>query len=142
MSDGPISQDGDYEPWFYCATCLSPSITHDESLDFDCCGVCGSTNIAESTFEAWEQKYERKYGHKYAEKSNDPRKHPIFKIPLDKLKMRLSNSPVCDTVIRELYRNFPRGLSRADSVILLFDKLIKDNRLDDLRMCLMKHLKI
>ena len=39
-------------------------------------------------------------------------------------------------IICQLYPNFPTHLDKAEAIILLFDNLIRDNRLDDLRLLL------
>lgn len=39
------------------------------------------------------------------------------------------------------YPTFPGGLGKLDSIILFFDKVIKDGRLDELRELLVKNLK-
>ena len=133
MSEQEKLNEYDAEPIFYCATCLSLKVKHEEAIDSDCCGECGSTNIAESTVEEWEKKYEKKYGHKYTEKTNDIRKSPIFQLSFSKLMAKVSDYPKWENIVREIYNCFPRGLSKSDSIVLFFDKLIKDNKLDRLR---------
>lgn len=138
MSEEEKLNDYDSEPIFYCATCLSLKITHEEAIDSDCCGDCGGTNIVESTVEEWEKKYEKKYGHKYAEKSNDIRKSPIFQLSFSQLMRKVSDCSMWEHIIKQVYNHFPRGLSKSDSIVLFFDRLIKDNKLDKLREILYK----
>jgi len=57
-------------------------------------------------------------------------------MPLKELKKRVFNGD-WKGIIRSIYPKFPGGLGRADSVILFFDKLIKDNKLDNLRFLLL-----
>lgn len=130
--------DYDSDSWFYCASCFSPNIRHEDAIDSDCCGSCGCTNIVESTIEEWEKLYMKRYGHKYAEKSNNIRNSPIFKLSISKLMTKVADSPKWKAIITEIYRYFPRGLSKADSVVLFFDKLLKDNKLDSLKELLYK----
>jgi hypothetical protein len=40
-----------------------------------------------------------------------------------------------------MYPRFPGGFGKADSIVLFFDKLAKDNKLDDLRVTMMKYIK-
>lgn len=130
--------DYDSEPWFYCAICLSPSIQHEDAIDSDCCKACGSTNIVESSFEEWERKYQKKYGKKYTEKSNDIKNSPIFQLSFSKLMKKVSDYPDWKGIISQIYNHFPKGLSKADSIVLFFDNLIKENKLDKLRELLYK----
>lgn len=129
--------DYNSDPVYYCKTCLSLSIKHDEFMDADYCKDCGSTNIAGPVdIEVWERLYEKKYGKKFAEDNGDIRKSPIFRLPLGKLMNKVADSPQCDYIIRQIYSHFPKGFSRADSVVMFFDRLVKDNMVDRLRTLL------
>ena len=138
MPEQGIHVDHDPEPVFYCATCLSLNVKYEESIDSDCCGECGSTDIRESSFEEWERRYEKKYGRKYVEKSQDIRNSPIFKLSFSKLMKKVSDCPKWETIIREIYKHFPGGISKADSIVMFFDHLVRDNKLDSLRELLYK----
>lgn len=62
------NQHSDYNkvPVFYCKKCLSLKIRNIPSMeDSDYCDECGSTDIAESSIEDWEELYKSKHGHKY-----------------------------------------------------------------------------
>ena len=131
----------DLEPVRFCARCYSLKIKYEEALDTDCCMECGCSDTETATIEEWESLFERRYGHKYVIKGNDPKKSPIFQLSISKLKERVFESPSWRAIIKTLYPRFPKKLSKAESIILLFDKLIRDNRLDDLRLLLMKYLK-
>lgn len=131
------NEDYDSEPVAYCANCLSLGIKHNKVLDMDICD-CGCTDIKECLPEEWEKLYENKYGKKYVERSNDPKDTYIFRLSLNELKDKVYDSPEWKEIIKELYPKFPKGLGKADSVILLFDQLIKDNRLNDLKMLLLE----
>ena len=138
------SQDNtnyDEEPVIYCSKCYSLKIKYEEAIDAECCMDCGCSDTSVSSIEEWEKLYEKRYGHKYVVKNTDPKKSYIFKLPINKLKDKVYNSPLWYVIIHSLYPKFPGGLDKADSIILLFDKLIKDNRLDDLRLVLLKHIK-
>lgn len=128
----------DSEPVVFCARCYSLKIKYEEAIDAECCMDCGCSDVREASIEEWEKLYEHRYGKKYVVRSNDPRKTPIFKMPLTKLKMYVYDHPSLDYIIHHLYPRFPKGLSKADSVILLFSSLIRDNRLDELRLLLIK----
>ena len=141
MEEKVIFDDYDSEPWYYCATCLSPNIQHEDSLDIDCCGSCGSADIACSTLEEWEKMYERRYGHKYTIKTEDPKKSFIYNLSPKELKKKIYESEKWREIIRGIYPTFPGGLSKADSVILFFDTLIKENKISDLKMLLLKMFK-
>lgn len=138
MSEHDKLNDYDSEPVLYCASCLSLKIKHEDQLDIDFCDDCGNTDLIESSLEDWEKKYEKKYGRKYTVKSEDPRKSPIFQLPLSKLMHKVSDCPKWETIISNIYGYFPKGLSKADSIVVFFDKLVKDNKLDALRTLLYK----
>lgn len=56
----------DREPVFYCEECLSLAIkTIDSNEEDSFCNDCGSTNIASSTIEEWQELYRERYGHYY-----------------------------------------------------------------------------
>ena len=131
----------DLEPVRFCARCYSLKIKYEEAINTDCCMECGSSDTMTASIEEWEKLYERRYGHKFVTKGNDPKKSPIFKLPMSKLKEKVFESPSWKTIIKTLYPRFPRKLDKAESVILLFDKLVRDNRMDDLKLLLMKLLK-
>lgn len=130
--------DYDSEPVRYCTKCYSLRIKYEESVDSDYCLDCGCSDTKETSIEEWEKLYEKKYGHKYTEKSNDPKKSPIFKLPLNKLMSKVANCIKWESIIRSIFSRFPRGLSKADSIVLFFDMLVKHNKLDDLRTLLYK----
>lgn len=138
MSEQEKFNDYDSEPIFYCATCLSLKIKHEEAIDSDCCGECGCTNILQSTVEEWEKLYEKKYGRKYAEKTNDVRNSPYYKMPFNKLMEKVLNSPKWEDIIKAIYSGVPKGVSKVDSVVLFFGKLVDDNKLDRLKELLYK----
>lgn len=135
------TKDYDAEPVEYCAKCYSLRIIHDENTDTDCCSICGSTDIATTTIDRWERLYEGRYGHKFVEVSQDPRKSLYFKMPLSELKTKLYNSKYIWSILYSLYPFFPKGLSKSESIIVLFDKLSKDNKLDDLRYMMYDYSK-
>lgn len=129
------------EPVVYCKRCYSLKIKYEPDIDSDCCMECGCTDTDTASIGEWEKLYEKRYGKKFTEKSNDIRKSPIFNLPISKLKKRLYDCPQWLNVIRGVYPRFPRGLGKADSITLLFDKITRDNKLDELRIQLMKYIK-
>jgi hypothetical protein len=133
--------DYDSEPVKYCARCYSLKIKYEEALDSECCADCGSTDILEAPVEEWEQRYERRYGHKFTVKEDNPKKTYFFKLSLKELMDKVSDSPKWREVLRGIYPHFPGGYSKADSIVLFFDTLVKQNRLEELRLFLFKHFK-
>lgn len=142
MSEENKNQDYDSEPVRYCARCFSLKIRYEESIDSEYCADCGSSDILEAPIEEWEKKYERRYKHKFAEREEDPKKTFIFKLPLEKLKTRIYESAKWKEIIKMMYPRFPEGYSKIDSIILFFDTLIRQNRIDELRLVLHKHFKL
>lgn len=128
----------DEEPVEYCKNCYSLKIRYEEITDSDCCMECGCSDIATATIDEWERMYERRYGKKFVDRKVNIRNTPIFNLPLSKLKMKVHDHPMWRTIIKRMYPRFPGGLSRADSVILFFNKLIEDNNLDNLRLLLLR----
>lgn len=141
MSEHKKVEDYDLEPVLYCAKCYSLKIKYEESIDTECCMDCGCSDTQEASIEEWERLYEQRYGHKYTEKSNDIRKSPIFKLSLSKLKTKVFEHPKWKSIIQSLYPTLPKGIGKTDIVLWAFNKAIKDNRLDDLRISLIKHLR-
>lgn len=131
----------DSEPVTYCARCYSLKIKHEDVLDLDCCADCGSTDILETSIDDWEKKYERRYRHKFVQKEEDPKKTYIFKLSIEQLKTKVYQSERWRDIIKAIYPHFPGGYGKADSIILFFDTLFRQNRLDDLRLTLFKQFK-
>lgn len=129
-------QDYNDEPVVYCAKCYSLKIKHEEFTNCDCCMDCGSTEIRTAPIDKWERLYEGRYGFKFVEKSKDPRGSLFFTMPISTLKQRLYNSKYLRQIIQKLYPRFPMKYSKGDLVLMLFDRLYKDNRIDDLRYLL------
>lgn len=129
-------EDYDAEPVEYCSRCYSLKIKYEPAIDSDCCMDCGSTEVAMTDIDTWERLYEGRYGHKYVQRSQDPRDTVYFKMSVGRLKARLYQSDILHKAIYTLYPNFPKGLCKEEAVILLFDKLCKDNRMDELRYML------
>ena len=127
MSVEERNQDYDSEPVRYCARCYSLKVKYEESVDYECCGDCGSSDILEAPIEEWEKKYERRYGHKFTQKEQDPKNTFIFKLPLDKLKAKVYESSQWREIINAIYPKFPGGYGKADSIILFFDTLVRQN---------------
>lgn len=134
-------EDYDSEPVAYCSKCYSLKIRHEDALDTDCCADCGSTDIQESSVEEWERKYERRYGHKLTQKEENPEKTYFFTLTLKELMHKVSDSVEWKDIIRGVCPHFPEGYSKADSIVLFFDTLIRKNKLKDLRLFLFKHFK-
>lgn len=141
MSKETKHSDYDDEPVVYCARCYSLKIKYEEAIDADCCMECGCSDVKSASIDEWEQLYAKRYGTKYVVKRNDIRKSPLFNMPISSLKMMVYENPSWKNIIRSMYPRFPEGLSKSDSIILLFDKATKDNRMDDLKTILFKYSK-
>lgn len=127
-------EEYDSEPVTFCSRCYSLNIKYDDSLDLDCCGECGCTDFKTAPITEWEELFKNRFGHKFVEEDKVLRKSPIFLMSMDKLKTRVFNDSSWKKICKTLYPEFPNGLSRADSIILLFAKLSQDGRMDDLKI--------
>lgn len=57
------------EPVFYCKSCLAlriKTVVVGSNLDF--CDECGSTDIAQTHIEEWQELYKKRYGFDYLSK--------------------------------------------------------------------------
>jgi hypothetical protein len=124
------------EPVYYCANCYSLKIAYEDTLDLDCCMDCGSSNIKTTSIENWEALYKRRYGKPFVTKQADYRNHPIYKLSNSDLMVKVAESPEWKKIVYELYPHFPSFLRREDAIMLFFDKLITDNKVDDLKLIL------
>lgn len=129
-------KDYDEEPVTYCSRCYSLKIKHEDITDSDVCMDCGCTETKTTDISTWEKLFERRYGRKFVDRSTDPRNSIYFKMSLQKLKSVFYKKKDNMSIIHQLYPRFPKGLSTSESIILLFDRLCEDNRIDDLRYIL------
>jgi hypothetical protein len=133
MSSADSHNDYDLEAVKYCSSCYSLKIKYDESIDDDYCVDCGCTDISEAPIERWEQLYQGRYGCKFTQKSNNIKESFIYKMTIQELKGFLLDNNIWKDAISKFYPRFPGGLSRADSIILFFDQIVKDKKLDELK---------
>lgn len=134
MSKQDKLKEYDSEPVMFCSKCYSLNIVHEDVIDSDCCGECGCSDLKTASIDEWEKLYKQRYGHKFVEAGHDIRKSPVFTMSLARLKAMVYQDSQWKELCKTLYPAFPEGISRADSVVLLFAKLIQENRLNDLRM--------
>lgn len=126
--------DYNKEPVIYCSQCYSLGIIHEEAIGEDCCKECGCSDFKTTQIDSWIKLYEQRYGHKYIETNHDIRKSPIFMMSVEKLQIKVYEDSSWKDICKTMYPAFPDGLSKADSVILLFAKLMQDSRLDELKI--------
>lgn len=141
MSDSEKFNDYDTEPVSYCAKCYSLRIRYEETIDSDYCMDCGCSDILTTDIYEWEELYERRYGHKYTERNGDPTRNAVYNLTIKELKDKVYHSTSWRHIIFSLYPGFSRRLSKTESIILLFDKIIKDNKLNELREILINIIK-
>lgn len=126
----------DSEPVAYCAKCYSLRIMREDAMDCDYCADCGSTEVLTTSIDEWQRLYEGRYGRKFVEAGSNPRESKYFGMSLRELKTEVYNRGDFREIIHSLYPGFPEGLSITESVIVLFGRLGKDGRLDELRYLL------
>lgn len=141
MNNDNRQTDYDDEPVVFCSKCYSLKIKHDDSCGEDYCVDCGNTDMISAPIEQWEKLYEGRYGHKYVEHKFNPKTLPVFSFSTQKIKDIVRESPFFFKLYRELYPHAPYGMSKADSYMWLFDKISRDCRLDDLKICLWKYMR-
>lgn len=124
----------DSEPVVYCSRCFSLKIGYEEALGTEYCMECGCSDISESSIEEWERLYERRYGKKHVTKNDSIYNSPVFKMSIEDLKTALYKHPKWRDIINHLYPRFPKYYGRIDSILLLFDWLLKEKRVDELRL--------
>lgn len=138
MSDSDFTNDYNEEPVRYCSRCYSLKIKYEDAIDSEYCGECGCSDIEEASIYDWEKLYERRYHQKFVRDKLDYRNTPIYKASRIELQKILYNIPHWRDIVKRLYLDLPGRLIKEDAIMLLFNRLIKDNRLDDLRHLLLK----
>lgn len=131
----------DDEPVVYCSRCYSLNIIHEDIIGADCCGKCGCSDVKTASIGEWEKLYKNRYGHNFITDLGSIRKSPIFQASIGRLKSIVCDNPKWREICKTLYPKFPGGISKADSVVLLFAKLHEDDRIDELRMLLINQNK-
>lgn len=129
-------QEYDEEPIKYCTRCYSLKIGYEDAIDTEYCMECGCSDIAEASIYRWESMYKNRYGHEFLTRNKDPKKSLVYKMPYDKLKEMVNTNPNWKKIIYRMYPKFPRKYNRAETIMLFFDQLAKDNRIDELRILL------
>lgn len=133
MAERITIKEYDEEPVAYCKRCYSLNVRHDDDMNIDYCGDCGGTEILETDIWNWEEMYRERYGHRLVDDRRNPRKSMFFNVGIRELKRIVMRHEQLERIWRKMYEKMPKGLTREESVIVLFDKLGKDNRIDDLR---------
>lgn len=134
-----ILNDYDSEPVSYCPNCYSLQIGYIDGVDnSDYCMHCGCSEVKQTSIAEWEKLYQRRYGHKFVEKNPDIRRTKVYNMTLKELKQEVYDSPFRMDIINQMYPNSTEGLTKAETVILLFDRAIRDNRLKELRELLIE----
>lgn len=134
------TEDYNSEPVWYCANCYSLRIKHNDWLDEDYCDECGCSNLLTASIEEWENLYRGRYGKDHIKKIADPKKARLAKMSVTELKDLLWKTERWYSVICSLYKKFPR-YNRVDTILLFFDKVIKEGRVEELREALYKYAK-
>lgn len=136
-----MKEDYDNEPVVYCAKCYSLNIQHEDGVEIDCCGNCGCTDIEETSIWNWEAMYKHRYGKRFIDGTKNPRLSMFYNVSIDELKKIVFKHERFKYILKRMYPRFPGGLTREESVIVLFDQLGKENRLDELRNLLFRMVR-
>lgn len=102
-----------------------------ENSDF--CKSCGCTEISQTDIRTWERLYESRYGHKYVERPADPVRARIGTLTWEELKRMFCTHRCCEGIIWQMYPRLSRRLPKADAMLLFFDKVMKDGRIEELK---------
>lgn len=133
-------EDYNSEPVKYCSQCYSLKILYEESIDFEYCATCGCSDILETSIEEWEKLYSERYGHKYVVKNPNQKLTFLSKCTEKELMRLLVHNDSWREIVYRLYPDFYRGYSRVDTLMLLFDRVRKDGRFDDLRNIMTEYI--
>lgn len=129
-----VVNDYDSEPVKYCPKCYSLKIGCIDGVEnSDYCMKCGCSEIEETSIEEWENMYEERYGKKFIERKRNPAVSEIYRKTLTELKQDLYDDPQRMDVIKQIYPGFPKYLTPVDTVLLFFDKLCKDSKINEFR---------
>lgn len=126
-----MDKDYDAEPVKFCANCYSLKIGYEPLVDMEYCMDCGSSELHEANIYQWENLYATKYGHKYIRRTKSTRS-PYASLSEEEHRALLYNSSALPEIIKRLYPKFPTGLNRGEAVMLLYNSLKKDGRIDEL----------
>lgn len=134
--------DYNSEPVKYCSKCYSLGIRYEEHIDLDFCTNCGCSDILETSIDEWERLWEGRYGKKYIEKNSNPQLAYLNTLTDKELMKVLYGTKECKGIALRLYPDFPKGLLKMDTVLILFERLRKDRRLDELKLILTDYVDI
>lgn len=137
-------QTDDYnsEPVRYCSQCYSLKIMYEEPLDFEYCANCGCLDILEAPIEEWEKLYSERFGHKYVIKNPNQKLAYLSRCSEKELMKVLLGIESWREIVIRLYPEFYRGFDKMDTIILLFEKLRKDQRFNDLRDIMAEYINL
>lgn len=134
------SEEYNSEPVAYCPKCYSLQIGYIDGVEnSDYCMNCGCSETAVTSIGEWEELYRKRYGHSFVERKHNPELQRLNRMDMSELKQELFDNARCMSIIREMYPGFPKYLSRTDSVIMFFDKICKDRRIDELKDYLIRN---
>lgn len=100
---------------------------------------CGCTHIDKANIHEWEQMYRDRYGEDFVKRPLQPGRKLVDTLSMDELKEEVCTNPKWQHIVREIYPKFPFYLPKADCLLLFFSKVMKDNRLDELRDLIYQH---
>lgn len=141
MANEETFNDYDSEPVKYCSRCYSLKIKYDEYLDDDYCVDCGCTDTAQASIEEWEKLYTKRYGKKFTEKTYTVKDSTVFKMTIPELKRTVAIKDMWRFLFDRMYNKVPNISNKAEAIILLFDRVIKDNRIEELKTLLVNNLE-
>ena len=133
-------EDYNSEPVKYCSQCYSLKILYEEPIDFEYCATCGCSDILETSIEEWEKLYSERYGHKYVEKNPNQKLTFLSKCTEKELMRLLVHNDSWREIVYRLYPDFYGGYNRVDTLMLLFDRVRKDGRFNELRNIMTEYI--
>lgn len=84
--------------------------------------------------------WEERYGERYIKRYRNPKKAYVYNLPMGDLKQLIYLSPFRREIIKSMYHDFPEYVTDIESVLLLYDNVCKDGRLNELRDNIVKYL--
>jgi hypothetical protein len=128
------------DPVYFCENCYSLYIKHDDFLDADYCAKCGCSNIVCTDIKDWEKLYENRYKRKLVTRAGDPNVIKVYGMTWKEIKQFICDSPKWESIVCRMYPHLRNRYGRADTLMMFFDLVTRQNRINELKDVLVKYI--